>query len=71
MQWVAVVIGAIILLPLAIFLFRRLAGLLSLLLGVIGILCLIAKQYVAGAVMLLAAFLIGKLGPSGHGADDL
>ncbi len=63
MDWLAVIVVLIILFPLAIFILRRLAGLIALMLGILGIVCLVGQQYVAGIVLLVAAVLLSMLAP--------
>ena len=69
MDWIAIVVVAVILIPLAIFILRRLAGLIALGLGIVGILCLISKNYIAGIVLILIAALLAKFVPPDDGDD--
>ena len=70
MNWIAIVVGIILLIPIGIFIIRRLAGILALLLGVVGILCLVSKMYIAGVILFLVAFLLTKLTPPQDPDDD-
>lgn len=67
MNWIATVIGIIIVVPLAIFLIRRFIGIIAIALGVVGILALFAKQYVGGIILIAVALLLTKIIPPDDG----
>lgn len=67
MNWIATVIGIIIIVPLAIFLIRRFIGIIAIALGVVGILALFAKQYVGGIILIAVALLLTKIIPPDDG----
>lgn len=68
MNWIAIIIGIIIFLPLAIFLIRRFIGIISIVLGVVGISALLAKQYVGGVILIAVALLLTKIIPPDDGS---
>lgn len=68
MNWIAIVIGIIILIPLAIFLIRRFVGIIAIGLGVTGILALFAKQYIGGIILIAVALLLVKIAPPDDGS---
>lgn len=57
------IVVLIILFPLVIFVLRRLAGLLGLMLGILGVVCLVGQRYVAGIILLAGAALLSMLAP--------
>ena len=68
MNWIATVIGIIIAIPVAIFILRRLSGIIAIGLGVTGIMALFAKQYIGGIILITAALLLIKIAPPDDGS---
>lgn len=61
--WLWVIIG-VIALPLIIYLFRVLCGLIALGLGLFGIICLFTGNITSGIILLVIAAVLGCLAPA-------
>ena len=70
MEILGMIVGILLAIPLAIFLIRRLAGFLALVIGAVGVLCLFGQQYLGAGIFFLVAFLLAKLAPPPDPDDD-
>lgn len=68
MNWIATIIGVLIAIPVAIFILRRLSGIIAIGLGIAGVMALFAKQYIGGIILIAAALLLIKIAPPDDGS---